>query len=294
MMKHIFSKLFLAMFVGAVATLASCSEQDSGRDGNSVHQMRGIIREIRPTDSTVVIEHEDVPGFMPAMTMPFNLRSGENSEKLAPGQAIEFELVTNEDDSWIRNIRKIDVSSLNLPEGKKTAPSTGKDSKPARLEEGDLLPEFQLTDQDGKTINRETFAGKDLVVTFIFTRCPVPDFCPRMSRQFAEIEKVVSGDPGLADRVRLLSISFDPEYDTPEILEKYAAEHSKNLELWRFASGSVSQTKDLTHVFAVYTETEGGTINHGLTTAWIGPDGTVRKLWRGNAWKPEEVLDALK
>jgi len=254
--------------------------------------MRGIIREVQPADSTVVIEHEDVPGFMPAMTMPFNLRNEADFEKLTPGKAVEFELVTTDDDSWIRNIRGIDVSSVKLPEKKKVAAVKGK--KSTRLDEGDHMSDFKLTDQNGKTINRESFAGKDLLVTFIFTRCAVPDFCPRMSSHFAEIESAVMDDPDLADRVRLLSISFDPEYDTPEVLKKYSEKHSVKPDLWTFASGSASQTEELTRAFAVYTETADGTINHGLTTAWIGPDGTVRKLWRGNAWKPEEVLEALR
>jgi len=276
---------------------AGCSERDPGedenlKDGNPVYEMRGIIREVQPADSTVVIEHEDVPGFMPAMTMPFNLRNEADFEKLTPGKAVEFELVTTDDDSWIRNIRGIDVSSVKLPEKKKVAAVKGK--KSTRLDEGDHMSDFKLTDQNGKTINRESFAGKDLLVTFIFTRCAVPDFCPRMSSHFAEIESAVMDDPDLADRVRLLSISFDPEYDTPEVLKKYSEKHSVKPDLWTFASGSASQTEELTRAFAVYTETADGTINHGLTTAWIGPDGTVRKLWRGNAWKPEEVLEALR
>lgn len=259
--------------------------------GTAVHPMRGIVREIRPAEDTVVIEHEDVPGYMPSMTMPFNIRDAAEFGKIHPGSAISFELVTTQTESWIRAIKDVPADSLKLPEPK-PAP---KSSVSTRVREGDAMPEFQLTDQHGKSLDKAAFAGKNLLVTFIFTRCAVPDFCPRMSSQFSELEKSVLADPRLKDDVRLLSISFDPEFDTPAVLTAYAGKYAtKDANIWSFATGSEAQIDKLIKAFAVHTELDGGTISHGLCTAWIAPDGTIRQIWRGNAWKPAEVLEAVR
>jgi protein SCO1/2 len=258
--------------------------------------MEGIVRQIRPLDETVVVAHEDVPGFMPAMTMPFNVRDRSILESLEVGRAIEFEFVTESEDSWIRNVSEIALSEVKLPEKNFKAPFSGSSAASQRLEEGDAIPDFALVDQDGEPIDRATFAGQDLVLTFIFTSCGMPEFCPRMSRHFDELEDRLAEIPELASQVRLLSISIDPETDTPEVMKEYAASYGRETgnDRWRLASGSQEQTDALTKAFAVYTETADGTINHGLTTGWIGPDGTVREIWRGSAWEPGDILQALQ
>lgn len=255
--------------------------------------MRGIVREVHPEDGSVIIDHEDVPGFMPAMTMPFNVKDEGLFKTLQPGGAVAFELVTTDDASWIREVHSISGDDLILEEKKPPSPDAAK-GRLLRLKEGDVVQPFLLVDQSGANIDNTTFTGKDWVVTFIFTRCAVPDFCPRMSTHFAELEKAILADPALKSQVRLLSISFDPEYDTPEVLKDYAAHYAADSDVWHFASGTPEQTKALTSAFAVFTEHADGTINHGLTTAWIGPDGTVRQIWRGNAWKSTDILEALQ
>lgn len=259
--------------------------------------MRGVVREVRQDDASVIIEHEDVPGYMPAMTMPFNVRDDALFEQLKKDEAIAFELVVSPKSSWIRHVTATDAATLILPakrsSGEET-PSAAALSRAQRLSEGDLMPDFRLLDQLGHEITPQTFAGKDLVVTFIFTRCPLPDFCPRISSQFAELEKAVLETPKLQSQVRLLSISIDPAFDTPTILKAYADHFShSDGKSWQFAVGTQAQTNRLTEAFSVHTETSGGTINHGLCTAWIGSDGIVKQIWRGNGWKPDEVLSAI-
>ena len=164
----------------------------------------------------------------------------------------------------------------------------------ARLKEGDEMPLFSLTNQNGEQISLDTFRGQPFVLTFVFTRCPVPNFCPRMSNNFEELQtSIKTGSDSLA-KTRLLSITLDPAYDTPKVLTDYAAFHHadpQNLDLrnrgrkkHRFASGA----------FSVYRQTEGGTISHGLATALINRDGMIEKIWRGNAWTPAEVTEASK
>lgn len=284
----------IALALSPLAFTACSREKpqtESATAGTTVHPMRGIVREIRPAEDTVIIEHEDVPGYMPSMTMPFNIRDAAEFGKIHPGSAIAFELVTTQTESWIRGIKDVPAASLKLPEPKPALKSTAS----TRVREGDAMLEFQLTDQHGKTFDKATFAGKNLLVTFIFTRCAVPDFCPRMSEQFSELEKSVLADPALKDKVRLLSISFDPAFDTPAVLTDYAGNYAtKDAGIWSFATGSEVQIDKLIKAFAVHTELDGGTISHGLCTAWIAPDGTIRQIWRGNAWKPAEVIEAVR
>lgn len=291
-------RLWIGAILATSLLINGCASSDSAEaPEETVYAVRGVVREVRPDDERVIIEHEEVPGYMPAMTMPFNVRDEVLFDQLKLGEAIAFELVVKQSSSWIREITATDAASLVLPvkrSSKQGAASIAAPSRATRLDEGDLMPDFRLLDQRGQEITPQTFAGKEIVVTFIFTRCPLPDFCPRMSSQFAELEKSILNDPELKSHVRLLSISIDPEFDKPAVLKEYAAHFShSDGELWRFAVGTPTQTDRLTHAFSVHTELAGGTISHGLCTAWIGPDGTVKQIWRGNAWKPEDVLSAI-
>lgn len=287
---------FLFRFFGAASVavaLSACSSEEAETADEKVYPMRGIVRAVEQEDGSVIIDHEDVPGYMPAMTMPFNVKDEALFETLQPGSAFAFDLVTTDDSSWIRNVRGISGDDLKLKE-RKPAIAGANEGRLPRLKEGDEVAPFVLVDQSGAEIDNSTFQGKDWLVTFIFTRCAVPDFCPQMSSHFAEVEKAILADPQLKSSVRLLSVSFDPEFDTPEILKGYAESYGASSEFWNFAVGTPKQTKELTSAFAVFTEHADGTINHGLTTAWIGPDGKVRQIWRGNAWKPADIVEALQ
>lgn len=282
--------------VVAVALLFSgCSQSESVVPSDeTVYPMRGVVREVRQEDASVIIEHEDVPGYMPAMTMLFNVRDEALFDQLKNDEAIAFDLVVKDTSSWIRQIAPTDAATLQLAKKRPRAEGSSAAAQAPRLSEGDLMPDFRLLDQLGEEITPQTFAGKDVVVTFIFTRCPLPDFCPKISGQFAELEKAILDDPRLSSQVKLLSITIDPEFDTPAVLKEYADHFStSDGELWRFAVGTQEQTDRLTHAFSVYTETSGGTINHGLCTAWIGSNGIVNKIWRGNGWEPIEVLSTI-
>jgi protein SCO1/2 len=255
------------------------------------YEVRGIVRAIGFADRELTVEHEEISGYMPAMTMPFVVKEMSEVETLKTGDAIGFQLAVTDKDSWITGVRKIAANEVRLPTAKPAAATTRKGE---RLHEGDALPEFALVDDQARPITRTTFAGKPLVLTFIFTRCPLPNFCPLMSNHLATIRKAVGEDVKLKDVLRLLSISFDPDYDTPEQLARYAARFTDDHELWRFATGPKEQVEKLTAAFSVQVKAESGTINHGLATALIGPDGVIRKIWRGNGWQPAEVVEELR
>jgi protein SCO1/2 len=253
-----------------------------------VYQVRGVLRSINFADKTATIKHEEIPGYMPGMTMPFDVKEMAELAPLSVGEHVAFELVVTDTTSWIEGVKRIAGEAEAQP-----APVEGKTTG-ARLKEGDRMPEFRLVDDQGREITGDTFAGKPLLVTFIFTRCPLPNFCPLMSRNFEVIRDGIGGDPVLASQVRFLSISFDPKFDTAEVLRQYANNHTPEHDVWRFASGSQEQVDAITQAFSVYIQRESGTISHGLCTALIGPDGVIRKIWRGNGWDASEAVSALR
>ncbi len=255
------------------------------------YEVRGIVRSIGFADRTITVEHEDIPGFMAAMTMPFTVRDMKEVEALKAGEAIAFQLAVTENDSWITGIKTIPRGEVRLPASK---PAPASRANVPRVKPGEAMPDFSLIDDQSRPITRATFTGKPLLLTFIFTRCPIPNFCPLMSSHFASIRESIAGDPALRD-TELLSISIDPEFDTPEVLASHAATHRGGAtDGWRFATGAKEQVEKLAAAFAVQVKPEGGSIDHGLATALIGRDGVVREIWRGNGWKPAEVVEALR
>jgi protein SCO1/2 len=208
--------------------------------------------------------------------------------------AISFRLNVTQRDSWIDRIRKIDVGQVHLPvRTSQVRPVPEADARP-RLREGDSLPAFRLVDQDGKEITAGTFLGHQLVLTFIFTRCSLPKFCPLMSQNFAKLQSAIAAESGATAQTKLLSISFDPEFDTPQILKEYAEHEHADPGVWTFATGDKREIETLTRSFSVLVQPEGGTISHGLATALIGKGGKVVKIWRGNGWTPAEVLAEIR
>ncbi len=238
------------------------------------------------------IQHEDIPGFMPAMTMPFSVKNRNEIESLKLGDAISFRMSVDERDLTADQVKKIDPSEVHVAT---PSPSASVSARTAdRLREGVIVPFFQLTSQDGARVTSETLRGRPFVLTFIFTRCPVPNFCPRISHNFATLQKAIKSDPGLNGKARLLSITLDPAFDTPQILKSYAESQKADPGLWTFATGEPAQIETLTQGFAVFVQPEGGTLSHGLATALVGSGGSVVKIWRGNDWQPPEVLEALR
>jgi protein SCO1/2 len=168
---------------------------------------------------------------------------------------------------------------------------------PAEAKPGDEVPNITLRNQGGKEIRLHNYRGKALLLTFIYTRCPLPEYCTLMSNNFARIDRQLQQDPEVYARTHLLSVSIDPKYDTPQVLRSYGAAHTERYEKetfahWEFASGD--QVKELAQFFGLRYFDEKDQIIHGLKTVIIKPDGTVAKVYTGNDWKPEDVANELK
>jgi protein SCO1 len=261
-------------------------------DGSArFYQVRGIVRGFAPDRSTVSIQHEDIPGFMPSMTMPFSVKNQKEIDGLKIGDAISFRMIVTEKDLFLDQVKRIDAGEVKIVH---PTPTISASAKPVeRLREGDIVPFFSLTNQGGARVTSETFRGHPFVLTFIFTRCAVPSFCPRISRNFADLQEAIKADTALAGKARLLSVTLDPKFDTPAILKTYAGYQDADPHTWTFATGDPAEIDKLTESFAVLVQPEGGTISHGLATALIGADGNVIKIWRGNEWTPAEVIAEL-
>lgn len=284
----------IALVFCVALLVAGCGkEAEPVRDSVLHYEARGLVRGTTPDHKTLEIEHENIPGFMSSMTMPFVARDESEIAQIQAGDAISFRLNVTQQDSWIDRVAKIDPARLHLPAPKPTLSPSAEGATRNRLHEGDEMPVFQLRDPDGKSVTLESFSGHPLVLTFIFTRCPIPNFCPRMSQNFAELQKAIQAASGSVAETRLLSISFDPEFDTPEVLKQYAQDAGGDPAIWTFATGEPTEIQSLTKAFSVLVQPESGTISHSLATALIDRKGGIEKIWRGNAWTPAEVLHEI-
>jgi protein SCO1/2 len=283
----------IPLMLSVMVALYGCNRAPAAADATARHyEARGIIRGFAPDRSTVDVEHEDIRGFMPSMTMPLAVHNPKEIVDLKTGDAISFRLNVADQDVWIDNIKKIAPGEVHLPTPAPTPAISPKVSE--RLKEGDTMPSFGLTNQDGEHITLDTFRGEPFVLTFVFTRCPLPNFCPRTSHNFADLQSAIKTGGGALAETRLLSITLDPAFDKPPVLKEYGAYQNSDSKVWTFATGEPAAVDALTHAFSVYVQTEGGTISHGLATALIDKNGKIDKIWRGNMWRPEEVIEEIK
>ena len=294
-------KLFLICVVAASAIFAGCgkatSNTSAGAGANAKrYALKGKVVSVDKNARTAVIEHEAIPDYMGAMTMPFPIHEDWVWDELAPGAEIRGELVvdsTAKDPYWLEKIGIVDVPGAGQP-----APPAGE----APVLVGRQVPDLKLTDQDGKRFSLADLKGKTVAVTFIYRECPLPDFCIKMSRNFSEAALQIAADPESRDRFRLVSISFDPERDTPAKLKQYGIGYLGNPEkpdftVWRLASGSDKEVRAVADFFGLKYEADPNDKTqflHSLVTAIIGPDGRVKTVLSGNKWTTNDLLQEMK
>jgi protein SCO1/2 len=243
---------------------------------------------VEPEKHLVTIAHEEVKDYMPSMTMPFTLPNEYYLRNLASGDEISATLVVDGSHSWLEDV----VITRESADPSATSGYT-------EAKEGDEVPSYQLVNQDGKEIKLNDYRGKALLLTFIYTRCPLPEYCALMSNNFAKIDRELEKQPDFYQKTHLLSITIDPEYDKPSVLRSYGAAHTERYQdetfsHWEFATGTPDQIKGVAQYFGLRYFNEKDQIVHGLRTAVISPSGKVMKVFRGNEWKVEEVLKALQ
>ena len=247
----------------------------------------------------MTIRHEAIPGFMDAMTMPFDVKDREVLDDLRPGDEVEGTLRVVTERGVVKDYELVGLGvtrpapapkmSLNLSGGTaQLRPAT------RLLEVGEVVPDFAMTTQEGETLKLSDLRGKVVALTFIYTRCPLPDFCPLMDRKFAELADRIGAVAGRAEHVRLLSISFDPEHDTPEVLRKHAENLGAKPPLWRFAVASHDELGKVAAPLGLTYGPTAGEIVHNLSTAVIDPQGRLVRLDVGASSRGWRAADLLK
>ncbi len=254
------------------------------------YELSGKVLTVEKDKHLVTVAHEEIKDFMDAMTMPFTVRDEWVFEQAAPGDQITATLVVDGIESWLENVV---IVKSNAEPGAKASPGA------AGANTGDEFPDFALVNQNNQPIRTAQYKGKTLLLTFIYTRCPIPEYCTLMSNNFSQIDQALKTKPDLYDKTRLLSISIDPEYDTPAVLRSYGASHTgrfgdETFSHWAFATGTKEQVKEVAEFFGLQYFPERDEIIHGLRTAIIGPDGKVAKVYRDNKWKPAEALKDIE
>jgi protein SCO1/2 len=257
------------------------------RSAGREYSVTGVVLALEEGD-TVLVAHQEIAEFMPAMTMPFALANPRDRERLVPGDVVQFTFLVGAGPSQATNVTVTGRNPAIL-----AAYGALVARNPARLRVGDPVPAFSLVDQEGAPLSAGDLVGRPTVVTFIFTRCPVPEYCPAIAGRFREVQRALAKDASLAD-VRLLSVTLDPQHDTPPVLRDYGRAMGADFVRWRFATGTPEQVTALTRAFAVFTQASGGSIDHTLATALIDPRGRVVEIWRGHQWQTQDVLVALR
>jgi protein SCO1 len=284
--------------------MAGCKQSSSGASGADASgavagevktfSIRGKIVSVDAAKGSVLLDHEAVPGFMEAMTMSYKLKNPSVASELHPGDRITAKLLVHKTSIGYEDpeLDEIVVTAQAKPDYKPAVDY----HVPAA---GDTVPDFKLVNENGRTIHMAQFKGRVLLLTFVYTRCPMADFCVRMSRNFAEIDKALADDPALYKATHLLSISFDPKYDTPAVLKSYGGAYTglytkEKFEHWDFAVPPAAELDALTQFFNVGVTPIDGSLTHSLSTVLIGKDGKVAAWYPSNEWTPAEVVSAMK
>jgi len=301
-LKRVFQNAFaLLVFILTIGCNESSdglisSSSNSAKNIKQAFEVKGIVRKISENENTVHIEHEEIPNYMGAMTMPFLVRDKNVFEIIRKGDEIKFELNVTDKESWIEQIdvvlrpKREQLSIKNEP----TNSLTLEEIEPLRV--GDELPNYSLINQENKKIQLTSFRGRILVFTFMYTRCPIPDFCPRMSAFSREVYDSLK-DININKDWHLLSISFDPDFDTPEILKNYSKAFSSDLKKWSFVTGNTSVIDEMISRFGIIVRRPKASItdwDHNLRTVIVDPNGVIQTIYIGNSWTPETLVQDLK
>jgi len=253
--------------------------------------LRGEVVRIDSAKLTVTVSHQAIPNYMNAMTMPFKVHDATLLRPLEVGDSIQATLAVSRTESWLEGIAVVG-------KGETRAPLTADQIITARVfRTGDSFPDESLVNQDGKTVRLGSFRGTVLALTFIYTRCPLPDFCIRMSSHFARIQMSLKGDGRLNGTWHLITVSFDPKIDRPAVLKRYASEYGADLSTWDFVTDPDTAgpvIRRLADGLGLEYSADEGLIDHNLRTVIIDREGKLVKVITGNEWKPEEVAAEIR
>jgi protein SCO1 len=269
---------------------AACSPRTADR----TFPVEGQVIAITPDRSEATVKHGEIKGLMPAMTMPYKIKERTELSAIKPGDVIDATLVLLENDAYLTKVRRIGEAPLEAPPAE-AVQTTSASSEFELLKPGETVPDSAFVDQDGRKRTFKAFRGSRVVLTFIYTKCPLPTFCPLMDRHFVALQEHLQDNPALKN-VHLVTVSFDPMTDTPAVLKKHARELKADLTRWTFLTGDRDDIDRFAARFGVSIQRAANDqrdISHNLRTAIISAEGRLVKVYTGNEWTPKDILEDL-
>lgn len=286
-MRHSFATVLTCALAGLAC---ACDRWSPAR---REYTLQGQILTVAPDRTEAAIKHDAIPGFMSAMTMSYTVRKAAELALVKPGDLITSRLVVVSNGAYLEQVQK--VGEAPLPPAQDTTPAAAASSGFELLRPGDPVPNVTFTDQRGARLEFASLRGSPLVVTFIYTSCPIPTFCPLMDRHFVAIQQAMKSDHTLKD-LTLVSVSFDPVTDTPAVLQRHAATLGADPSRWKFLTGDRDEVDRFASRFGVAITrelTDPRDITHNLRTAIVDAQGRLVKAYTGNEWTPADVLGDL-
>ena len=257
-----------------------CSD---GHRADTRYQLTGVVVGIQASPPRIVVAHDRIEGLMPAMTMAFE--ASQDAPSVREGQRIVATLAVAGDRSWLENVKVTGASGVAA-----SSATAG-----IRAVPGAVVPAYSLQDQDGRDRSLQDFAGRILIVTFIYTRCPLPDFCPLIVKHLESVRRRAN-EAGIGDRLAVLGVTLDPSFDTPAVLRAYGQSVLAGpdaFDQWTLATGRPAQISDLASFFGVDYRPESGIVTHTLTTAVVNQEGRIVRLFPSNSWTPDEMFELV-
>ena len=264
------------------------------RTPNRTFPVEGQVIAVTPDRSEATVKHGEIKGLMPAMTMPYKIKERAELDAIKPGDVIDATLVLVENDAYLTKVRRIGEAPLEAPPAE-AVQATSASSGFELLKPGEMVPDSKFVDQDGRKRTFKAFRGSRVVLTFIYTKCPLPTFCPLMDRHFVTLQEHLQDTPVLKD-VHLVTVSFDPVTDTPAVLKRHARELKADLTRWTFLTGDRDDIDQFAARFGVSIQrapNDQRDISHNLRTAVISAEGKLVKVYTGNEWTPKDILEDL-
>jgi protein SCO1/2 len=273
------------LIVGLACALAGCG----GRQPSKSYPITGQVLAVHPERQQITLKHEDIRNFMPGMTMSFPVASPELLTGREPGEIVTGVLEVTDAVGRLTALERTGFSPL--PADSNAVAMAGN-----LLEVGEVAPDAALIDQDDRRRSFAEWRGTLTLLTFIYTRCPLPNFCPLMDRHFAALQREIAADPRLAGKVRLVSVSFDPDYDTPKVLAAHAARLKADPAVWTFLTGDRVTVDRFAARFGVglVRPVDATEITHNLRTLLLDADGRLVKVYSGSEWTPAGALEDLR
>lgn len=281
----------LALLAPLVSLLSAGCAGEAPDSGAKSYPLKGKVVAVDAANRKITIDHEEIVNFMPAMTMAFVVREKDAAllEGVNPGDEVTARLVAPDSRYWIEDLV---VVKRGTPD-----PNAAPPPDAHRLQPGDAVPDVALVNQDGEAVRLSDYQGRSLAVTFVYTRCPLPDYCPLMMKNFAAAHAALCADAELGARTHLLTVSFDTTHDTPEILRAFGKPFQRTdppFTHWELASGTDEAIRALGGPLGLDYVEESRSFTHNLRTAVVDPDGKLRVLLRGNEWTPEDLVAELR